>query len=143
MGPSAVIGDISQFYNAVLLQPEFWQFQKILIKENMDLNAETLVAIIITLIYGVCCVAGQLEEVIKKLAEKIKKESFVDDLSTGGKKEECIRFKGEEDAETLVCNGTIPAILKTGGFEIKAMVVSGESDGKQCWQNVKVNILVV
>ena len=62
-------------------------------------------------------------------ASKIKKDSFVDDISTGGTREECARFKGTEDAETLACDGTIPEILETGGWALKAVVVSGEEDG--------------
>ena len=41
-------------------------------KENLDLDEPTTVAVIIILIYGVCCVANQCEEVIKLLAEKTK-----------------------------------------------------------------------
>ena len=61
---------------------------------------------------------------------KAKNESFVDDLSTGGSKEECLRFKGREDPHTLECDGTIPQILEAGGFKLKAMAMSGEEDGE-------------
>ena len=72
MGPSCVTGDIQQFYNSICLLPEFWQFQKILFKENLDISLETKVAIIIKLIYGIQCVCGQCEEAIKRIAEDIK-----------------------------------------------------------------------
>ena len=62
-------------------------------------------------------------------AVKIKKDAFVDDISTGGRKAECERFKGFENPETLVCNGTMPQILAEGGFDIKAMCMTGEQDG--------------
>jgi hypothetical protein len=62
-------------------------------------------------------------------AEKVKKDSFVDDLSTGGTKVECIRFKGVEDPESLACNGTMPELLSCGGWTLKAMARSGEKDG--------------
>ena len=62
-------------------------------------------------------------------ANKIKNDSFVDDISTGGTKDECERFKGQEDSETLICDGTIPRILKAGGWDLKAMAMSGEEDG--------------
>ena len=48
-------------------------------------------------------------------AGKIKKYSFVDDLSTRGTKQECIRFKGVENPETLACDGTMPKLLGCGG----------------------------
>ena len=62
-------------------------------------------------------------------ADKIKKDAFVDDISTGGRKAECERFKGFENPDTLVCNGTMPQILAEGGFDIKAMCMTGEQDG--------------
>ena len=42
---------------------------------------------------------------------------------------ECKRFKGNEDPVSLVCDGTIPQILASGGLIMKAMAMSGESDG--------------
>ena len=39
-----------------------------------------------------------------------------------------MRFKGKE-GEDLKCDGTIPTILSLGGFEVKAMCMSGEPDG--------------
>ena len=54
-------------------------------------------------------------------AGKVKKDSFVDDISSGGTKEECFRFKGMEDPETLACDGTMPELLSCGGWTLKAM----------------------
>ena len=71
MGPSAFIGDIKQFYNTVLLHEDHWQFQKILLKKNLDPDARVLTAIIKTLIYGVSPVGTQCEEIIKLIAEEI------------------------------------------------------------------------
>ena len=58
IGPSALIGDIRQFYNSVQLHEDHWQFQKILLKENLDPASKTMTAIIKTLIYGVKPVGG-------------------------------------------------------------------------------------
>ena len=63
-------------------------------------------------------------------AKKIKEDSYVDDLTTGGTREECLRFKGVEDPVTLLCDGTFPQILAEGGFEVKAIALAGEKDGK-------------
>ena len=71
MGPSALTGDIRQFYNNVLLHEDHWQYQKILIKKDMDPDAKIVTAIIKTLIYGVKPVGNQCEEVIKLLADEI------------------------------------------------------------------------
>ena len=54
-----------------------------------------------------------IDEVV---ADKIKNDSFVDDLSTGGTKQKCVRFKGVGNVETLVCEGTMPTILSAGGY---------------------------
>ena len=43
MGSSALTGDIRQFYNTIALDEDFWQFQKILLKENLDLQKKTVV----------------------------------------------------------------------------------------------------
>jgi hypothetical protein len=63
-------------------------------------------------------------------SKKIGDDAFVDDITTGGTKEECERFKGNMDPETCACDGTIPQILLTGGYVVKAMGMSGEPDGK-------------
>ena len=49
----------------------------------------------------------------------MKKDTFVDDLSSGGTKKECIRFKGVENLETLACDGTMPEHLGCGGGTLK------------------------
>ena len=74
--------------------------------------------------------ADMAKHIDEVAAKKIKEDSFVDDLSTGGTKEECLRFKGVEDPVTLLCDGTFPQILAKGGFEVKAIALSGEKDGE-------------
>ena len=61
-------------------------------------------------------------------AKRMIKDHYVDDLATGGSKEEVQRFKGNED-ENLQCDGTMTQILTQGGLKLKAVVVSGEQDG--------------
>ena len=73
--------------------------------------------------------AEMAAEIDKAAAKKIKEDTFSDDLTTGGKRTECERFKGTEDPVSLTCSGTIPKILRVGGFEVKAMGLSGETDG--------------
>ena len=74
IGPSALTGDIRQFYNNVLLHQDHWQYQKILLKQELDPEAEVTTAIIKTLIYGVKPVGKRCEEVIKLLADEIWEE---------------------------------------------------------------------
>ena len=61
-------------------------------------------------------------------AHCLENDMFVDDLQTGGESEEVERFKGEENPETMQCNGTIPSILAGGGLVLKAIKLSGEPD---------------
>ena len=75
---------------------------------------------------GTCKMFGEIDPVA---AKKTADDSFVDDVSTGGTKAECERFKGTMDPETCLCDGTIPQILAAGGFQVKAVAVSGEPDG--------------
>ena len=51
---------------------EYWKFQQILIKENLDLDKPTTVAVIITLIYSFHYIANHCENFIKLLAYKLK-----------------------------------------------------------------------
>ena len=55
-------------------------------------------------------------------------DMFVDDVTSGGSKEEVLRFKGNEDPETLACDGTMPEILKGGNFTLKAVALTGDPD---------------
>ena len=74
MGASALTGDIRQFYNNIKLQEEYWQFQKILLRKDLDPKAKTMLAIVTSLIYGVKPVGKQCEELIKMLADEIREE---------------------------------------------------------------------
>ena len=75
---------------------------------------------------GTCKMSRDVDPVA---AKKIEDNSFVDDVSTGGNKQEVDRFKGKMNPETLECDGTMPQILSSGGFSIKAIAVTGEPDG--------------
>ena len=69
MGPVALAGDISQFYPSVLLRREHWRYQRILIREGLEVEGDLLEAVIVKLIFGVCSCGGQCEEVVKCLVE--------------------------------------------------------------------------
>ena len=69
MGKSGLCGDILQFYNTIMLHQDQWNYQKVLIKSNLDLTAKTVLAVLTTLIYSVRPVGNMREEVIKLLAE--------------------------------------------------------------------------
>ena len=69
IGKHAVAGDLSQFYNSLKLRKDFYNLQRFLYRENLDINEEVLEGIIITLIYGVKCVSAQSEEAMLRLAK--------------------------------------------------------------------------
>ena len=61
-------------------------------------------------------------------ALKILKDRFVDDLASGGNRSQVERYMGNEDEETLQCDGTMPSILRKGGLTLKVMVPGGETN---------------
>ena len=69
VGPVALTGDISQFYNCVLLRKEHWRYQRVVWYKDLDPNSELMRGIVKTLIYGVRCVSSQTE-FVKTLIEE-------------------------------------------------------------------------
>ena len=63
-------------------------------------------------------------------AHRLLHDHFVDDITTGGDEQQVLRFKGEEDPDTLACSGTMPQIFASANLELKAIAVSGEPDGR-------------
>ena len=64
-------------------------------------------------------------------SHRLNRDRFVDDIGTGGSKSEVERFKGVENVETLVCDGTMPQIMGSTHLLLKAIGVSGEIDGEK------------
>ena len=60
-------------------------------------------------------------------ATKIKKDSYVDDMVTGGTAAEVKRMKGEKLADGTY-SGTMTRILNLGKLKLKVIVTTGESD---------------
>ena len=63
---------------------------------------------------------GQIDLVA---AHRLFHDHFVDDVTSGGSLEEVQRFKGKEDPDTLLSDGTMSQLV------LKAVAVSGEPDG--------------
>ena len=72
MGKNYLVGDISQFYPTVLLVPKHWRYQHILLRENLDPNGQLLDAVIVKLAFSISSVSAQTEEVVKRLATRLK-----------------------------------------------------------------------
>ena len=96
MGGSAFCGDISQFYPTVKLVPKHWQYQRILLRENLDPKGELVEAVLVKLGFGVQSVSAQSEEIVRRLANQVvksfpevasllTKRRYVDDLAKSTK----------------------------------------------------------
>ena len=128
IGSSATTGDISQFYNNLLLEEEHWPFQQVYWCEDLDMKKELIRGIIITAIYGVRCVAGQTEEVMGLLAKDIKerypevwkllvKLRYVDDFGKSN--------RSQAESESLIKD--TETVLDTVGMKVKGWAQTGKS----------------
>ena len=92
MGRFALTGDVSQAYNAMLLAAEHWVYQRVLLKDGLNISSKVREAVIVSAIYGVRCVGGQLEvlcgllaelceEEFPEVAEFLRKFRYVDDFA--------------------------------------------------------------
>ena len=111
---------------------------------HADPKAEVYAFMVVT--FGDRPTAALLEIVLKRniqmygdldplTAHRLGKDMFVDNLTTGGEMDQVVRFKGQEDPETLTCEGTMPQILKKGGLKMKAELHKLTSFGSMrgCW----------
>ena len=75
-------------------------------------------------------VASQFAHIDPLAAEKINKDRYVDDVATGGSREEVDRMVGKCVGGTnkFETNGTLSQILSNGSLKLKAIVTSGETD---------------
>ena len=73
IGPVALHGDISKFYNSVLLEKTDWKYQKVVWHSDLDPNSPLIKGVVRTLIYGVRCVSAQTEHVKNLLQERVRK----------------------------------------------------------------------
>ena len=62
LGPVAFNGDLKQFYTSIALDESQWNLQRVLWRENMDMDAETEEIVIVSLIFvSDLCLLGQRE----------------------------------------------------------------------------------
>ena len=133
MGPSAICGDISQFYPTIQLVPEHWQYQRILLREDLDPSGKVLEAVLVKLAFGVQSVSAQSEETVRRVANELWdtfpmvatlliKKRYVDDLAKGTKsKEESLKLTME----------TSQILKKKLNMEIKGWSIAGEKPPTQ------------
>lgn len=126
VGPIALCGDISQFYNTVLLELEHWKFQQVVWYDDLDPTNPLKRGVVRTCIYGVKCVGSQTEEIKRLLARMIEgdfpevaefllKYCYVDDLGRSR--------KTNQEADDLISN--TEKVLKILNMMIKGWAKSG------------------
>ena len=132
IGPTAFVGDVSQFYCSIGLVEESWPYQKLLMREDLNPNGKLIKAVIISAIFGVCSSGGQSEEAIRKFCEMILldfpmvvklllKSRYVDDILKS--------LKTKSEALDLIKR--TDENLKKINMHIKGWGISGEKPPKQ------------
>ena len=128
IGPFAFCGDISQFYPSILLKSEHWRYQRILLRENLDLKGDVVEGILVKLAFGVQSVSAQSEEAVKRVAKNFcNPDSDVAKLLTQGRYVDDVgkSMMLRSDAVKVIKDTT--EILKTKlNMEIKGWSLSGE-----------------
>lgn len=132
IGPKAFVGDVSQFYCTIGLEEESWPFQKLLLRKDLNPNGELILAVITSLIFGVCSSGGISEVFLRRFSDTIRnslpevaklisKNRYVDDILKS-----CISI--------AVAKGLIKdteETLKDINMEIKGWCLSGEDPPKE------------
>ena len=128
MGKSAFCGDISQFYPTIKLIPNHWQYQRILLRRNLDPTGELLEAVLVKLGFGVQSVSAQTEEIVRSMANELWetfpevaalliKRRYVDDMGKG--------TKSKQDSIKLI-EQTTKILADKLKMEIKGWALAGE-----------------
>ena len=115
MGRGACVADISQFYPTIKLVPEHWKFQRVLLREGLELDGKLQEAVITKLIFGVLSVSSLSEEVVRQFALSIEHEypevskflikfRYVDDLGRSTETKEDAAIIAYKTAELLEKN---------------------------------------
>ena len=124
IGPVACAGDLKAFYTSIALDEEQWHLQRVLWKEDLELDAEIQELIIITLIFGVRAVSALSERAVINLAHHVSKTNprlaelllqsrFVDDLADSDVDHESIKKLVDSADELFASVG-----LKCKGWSI-------------------------
>ena len=128
-GKAALTSDIKMAYNTVKIKPEFYRYQKMVWKEFLSIDSDTIDMIIRTLIYGVKP-AGQLTaegfELVADVAEDanpdlklgadtLRNKKYVDDILASY----------DTSAIRDAASDGLPKVLDYGTMEVKTITKSG------------------
>ena len=143
-GKAALSADIRMAYNTIKLKPEFYKYQKMVWKDFLSIDGETIEMVIRTLIYGVkpagqltaegfnlvADVAEQTEPDLKSGAETLRKKKYVDDI-VASFENESIRDDAGDCLERTLEYGTmeVKAITKSGQVPNEKVTIDGVNCG--------------
>merc|ERR1712240_90620 len=143
----ALVGDISKAYNSIktgqderhvrrfwfrFSQEEPWKVYGANCVMFGDKPAAGLMTIAVERASDSCSEVIKLniapEELVLKDAKKLKADSYVDDLHSGGSKSDVARMMGTKDPLTHQFTGTISRFLNNVGLTLKTLVTCGSKD---------------
>ena len=128
-GKACFTADISMAYNTIKLKPEFYCYQKMLWRDALSIDGDTIEMIIRTMIYGVRP-AGQItsegflvvadaaeddDPELKPGSDVIRKKRYVDDLLPS--------FQTVNDRD--IASEAVEKVLDYGSMNVKAITKSG------------------
>ena len=124
------------FYNSILLHQDHWKYQKILINPDFDPDSKALIAIIITLIYGVRPVGNQCEEGIKLLAMEVcEKFPLVANLMLVKRYMDDLGYSTKNDESTDRVIKETTDVLRLVSMKVKGWVRSGADPPEELSDN--------
>ena len=132
IGPYALVADLSKMYNQFNLMSEYWNLQRVLIKNDIDPASPVREACVTTAIYGVKSSAGQTEHGLKEIAKHIEKEKpeVTKLLTVGRYVDNLLESKVTKEEALELANDTTEVLdrlhLPTKGFSF-----SGEAPQEQ------------
>ena len=128
MGKSAVCGDISQFYPTIKLKPEHWQYQRILLRKDLDPCGEIVEAVMVKLIFGIQSVSSQCEETVRRMAKGLWEElPHVANLLINSRYVDDIAKSTNSEQESMKLTSDTTSVLKSKlDMSIKGWSVAGK-----------------
>ena len=145
-GKAALSADIRMAYNTIKLKSQYYRYQKMLWKDFLSIDGETIEMVIKTLIYGVkpagqltaegfnlvADVAEEREPDLKLGADTLRDKKYVDDILASYETDDIRDLAGDSLERTL----------DYGSMEVKAVTKSGyEPDEKVTTDGVSCGLL--
>ena len=147
IGGAAFTADVSMAYNAILIEPEYYKYQKYLWNETLSPGGEVLIMVILTLIYGVRPSGNLTIEGFRKTAEVAALDETLN--ASGGP--ECLRDRMYLDDTLAAYLATVLRDAAAASFEktldtsqmaVKAITKSGfRPDEKVSTDGIHVSVV--